>query len=77
MNYEERLKRIHTVNDIDKQINLARNYVARLRSKSLRNGLTLDQKLAFLALIKQAEHTFRQLRMNSFDIEDALLAKLN
>lgn len=73
MNLQQRLEKITSVEDIDTQILLAKKYQKRLRAQSKSPKLTLDEKLALGEKAKLAEHTFRQLRRASFDIEDAIL----
>lgn len=73
MNLLERLARIKTVEDIDNQIRLAKQYMMRLRNEA-KGKPTLDEKLATQKKVKAAESTLRKLRMRSFDIEDAIKA---
>lgn len=71
MNLIDRLNKITTVQDIDDQIRLAKQYMMRLRTEAKAKP-TLDEKLATQEKVKAAELTLRKLRMRSFDIEDAI-----
>lgn len=73
MNLIDRLKKITSVQDIDDQIRLAKQYMMRLRTEA-KGKPTLDEKLATQEKVKAAESTLRKLRMRSFDIEDAIKA---
>ncbi|MDN2483857.1 hypothetical protein [Vibrio agarivorans] len=70
--YEQRLNKIKTVSDIDEQIRLAKQYFKRLQAKAKACEGTLSEKLAIQEQAKSAERVFRQLRINSWDIEDSL-----
>ena len=74
MNIHDRINKIVTIEDIDKQLLIAKKYAINLRNKSKNNLLTLEEKLAFHEKFKEADLTVRQLRRVSFDIEDALNA---
>lgn len=74
MNIEQRLDNIKTVEDIDKQILLAKKYFMQQRANSKKDCLSLEEKLKVNTQAKLAEKTMRQLRRISFDVEDALLA---
>ena len=69
---KQRLKSIKVLEDIDKQIALAQQHVATLRTKA-KGKKTLKEKLEALEYIKIAERTSQFLRMHFFDIEDLLL----
>jgi hypothetical protein len=72
--YEDRLKNIIKKSDIEKQLNLAKKQVMRLRNKSKKEK-TLALKVERLAEVRQSEQALRQLRINVFDIEDSLLTE--
>jgi hypothetical protein len=69
----DRLTKISQVEDIDKQIGLAKQYMMRLRTEAKAKP-TLAQKIATQQKVQNAEKTLRRLRMRSFDIEDAIKA---
>lgn len=73
MNLKQRIAKIHTNDDLEKQIELSREYVKRLRNEAKKAG-TLAEKLALNERLKEAERVNRELRRLSFDIEDALAA---
>ena len=73
MNLLDRLNKITTVQDIDDQIRLAKQYMMRLRTEAKAKP-TLDGKITAQRRTKEAEATLRQLRRKSFDIEDAINA---
>ena len=73
MTIEARLVLIKTEADLEQQITLAKAYVKKLRSKAVK-AATLSAKLAINNQVQAAEHVSRQLRMRSFDIEDAIRA---
>lgn len=73
MNLKQRIAKIHTNDDLEKQIELSREYVKRLRNEAKKVG-TLAEKLALNERLKEAERVNRELRRLSFDIEDALAA---
>ena len=71
MNLEQRLEKINSVKDADRQRELAKAYIARLRSVAKKAG-TLSEKLAMYEKVKAAEMVLKQLRLMAFDIEDAI-----
>jgi len=73
VNLKQRIAKIHTNDDLEKQIELSREYVKRLRNEAKKVG-TLAEKLALNERLKEAERVNRELRRLSFDIEDALAA---
>lgn len=73
MNLRQRIAKIVTVDDLEKQMELAKAYVRRLRNEALK-APTLTEKLDINMRVKNAEYTVRQLRSLSFDIEDAIAA---
>lgn len=73
MNLKQRIAKIHTNDDLEKQIKLSREYVKRLRNEA-KKADTLAEKLALNERLKEAERVNRELRRLSFDIEDALAA---
>lgn len=73
MNLRQRIAKIATVDDLEKQMELAKTYVKRLRNEAVK-APTLAEKLDINKQLKDAEYTVRQLRFLSFDIEDAIAA---
>lgn len=73
MTFEARLAQIRTVDDLENQIRLAKAYVKGFRTKAQRAG-SLAEKLSINVQVKAAEQVCRQLRLRSFDIEDAIHA---
>lgn len=71
MDLKQRLAKIQTVDDAEKQLTLAKNYVKRLRTEA-KNAPTLAEKLALNEKLKAAETVLRKLRQMIFDIEDAI-----
>lgn len=73
MNLKDRLAKIQTVDDAEKQLTLAKNYVKRLHTEA-KNAPSLEEKLALNEKIKESESVLRKLRLMIFDIEDAIAA---
>lgn len=73
MDLKERLAKVVTVADAEKQLELAVKYVKRIRSEA-KKAKTLQQKIALEQKQKQAELVVRQMRRSVFDIEDAINA---
>lgn len=73
MNLKDRLAKIQTVDDAEKQLTLAKNYVTRLRTEA-KNAPSLEEKLALNEKLKESESVLRKLRFMIFDIEDAIAA---
>lgn len=73
MNLKDRLAKIQTVDDAEKQLTLAKNYVKRLRTEA-KNAPSLEEKLALNEKLKESESVLRKLRCMIFDIEDAIAA---
>lgn len=71
MDLKQRLAKIQTVDDAEKQLTLAKNYVKRLRTEA-KNAPTLTEKLAIHEKLKASEIVLRKLRQMIFDIEDAI-----
>lgn len=71
MDLKQRLAKIQTVDDAEKQLTLAKKYVKRLRTEA-KNAPTLAEKLALNEKLKAAEIVLRKLRQMIFDIEDAI-----
>ena len=71
MDLKQRLAKIQTVDDAEKQMTLAKNYVKRLRTEA-KKATTLAEKLALNEKLKAAETVLRKLRQMIFDIEDAI-----
>ncbi|MEQ3641298.1 MAG: hypothetical protein ABNH03_16330 [Alteromonas sp.] len=69
----DRLVKIKTVDDIDEQISLAKQYARRLRAAA-QAKLLKGETLIVQGKLKEAESTLRKLRMRCFDIEDAIVA---
>tara|TARA_R110001592_G_scaffold343046_1_gene633266 strand:- start:1152 stop:1427 length:276 start_codon:yes stop_codon:yes gene_type:complete len=72
--FEQRVSEINTIEDIDRQLKLAKATVTRLRNKGKAED-TLAEKLAYHDAEKRAGAILRKLRHSSFDIEDELVAK--
>lgn len=73
MDIKQRLSKIFTMADIEREEKLAAAYVKRLHTES-KKLKSLADKIEHKAKAKLAETTLRQLRLMSFDIEDALKA---
>ena len=71
MNLIQRLEKIHTVDDAEKQLTLAKKYVRRLRTDAKKASMLAD-KLAIHEKLKDAEKVLRKLRQMIFDMEDAI-----
>ena len=54
MNLKDRLAKIQTVEDAEKQLTLAKNYVKRLRTEA-KNAPSLEEKLALNEKLKESE----------------------
>jgi hypothetical protein len=73
MDLRKRLEKIVTVADAEKQLELAKEYVKRIRNEAKKAG-SLAEKLALNEKHKEAEGVLRKLRLMIFDIEDAIAA---
>lgn len=73
--YEQRVAEMHTPADAEVQLNMAKRYARRLHLKAKDAKLTLAQKLEIHAQAKEADKVLRKIRVNIFDLEDALAAK--
>ncbi len=73
MDLKERLAKVVTVADAEKQLELATDYAKRLRAKA-KAASTLADKIAIKEKVNQAELVVRQMRRMVFDIEDAIAA---
>lgn len=73
INYQQRLSRITQASDIDAQIKQADSYAKTLRTKSKSSCLTLAEKVEMGRKAKEAEAVAHQLKLNYFQIEDALV----
>lgn len=71
--YEKRVNQIKTVDDIDKQLQLAKQYSQRLR-REFKAMPTLALKLEKMTQQREAERVVQKLRSNLFDLEDAVRA---
>lgn len=77
MDLKERLAKVVTVADAEKQLELATDYAKRLRAKAKAastGASTLAEKIAIKEKVNQAELVVRQMRRMVFDIEDAIAA---
>lgn len=72
--FEDRRAKIKTVDDIGKQVNLAKAYVSRVRTAAKKEK-SLDGKLLLSVKIKEAEGVLRKLRVRFFDIEDEVITR--
>jgi hypothetical protein len=73
--YEQRVAKMTKVGDETEQLRLAKIYVRKLRNDA-KKGDTLAEKLRLQDIVKQAEAVVRQLRLNIFELEDMLRAKV-
>ena len=71
MNLQQRLSKIKTVNDLDTQLRLAKQFMLSQRTKSKQQD-TLQQKLVCSEKQTVAEKVLWTLRRRYFDIEDAI-----
>ena len=71
MDLKARLAQISTTADVERQIDLARQYAMRLRTKA-KSSKTLEKKVQLNEQAKQAEFVAHKLRLMAFDIEDAI-----
>lgn len=71
LTYEQRLASIETVDDLDKQLRLAKQTALRLRNKAKKAEFLAD-KIELQRQAKEAESVLRRLRSNYFDIESKL-----
>lgn len=69
LTYDQRVAKIHTVDDLDNQLHCAEIQMTRLRNQAKKAG-TLAEKLKINAEAKEAESVLRKLRLSYFDIED-------
>jgi lactam utilization protein B len=72
--YDDRVAKIKTVRDIDKQLNLAAVCSKRLRTAANKAGM-LAEKLVLHEQRKVAEGVVRKLRLSVFEIEDKISAE--
>ena len=71
LTFSQRRAKIHTVDDIDNQLRLARQQLARIK-RWVKSADLLCEKLERNEQLKIAQQTLRELRRKSFDIEDEL-----
>lgn len=71
--YEQRVAKIDSIEELENQIRLSREYVRKIQRELKNFEGSFDQKLAINRRLKDAEVVVRKLRFNSFDIEDKLL----
>jgi hypothetical protein len=74
--YEKRVAKMKKVGDEHHQLQLAKAYAKRMRSNA-KKGATLAEKIKLQGIADQAEGVVRNLRLNSFELEDMLRAKAN
>lgn len=72
--FEDRLKQINSVDDIQTQLNHAKTYMMRLRSSAKQPNITLAQKIERQRLAKSAEQVLMDFRHRCFDLEDHVKA---
>lgn len=73
VDYEARVSKIQTLDDLDKELQRAKKQMMRLRGQA-KKASALDEKLRLNQLAKEAETVLRRLRMSCFDIEDRIMA---
>jgi hypothetical protein len=71
--YEKRVSEIVNVEDIDKQLLLAKKVSRKILNESKKDSYTLDEKIKLGQNHSEAERILRKLRQNCWDIEDAIL----
>ena len=74
--FEQRVSRILSVNDLDEQLRLAKNYTQAMKRKA-KQADSLEEKIKLKSEEKEAFSVLRKLRTNYFDIEDSINARLN
>jgi hypothetical protein len=67
----DRVEKIHTPEDAEKQITLAKQYAMRLRAEAKKQK-TLAEKVSSQEKVKLAERVMRDLRRLIWEIEDVL-----
>jgi hypothetical protein len=71
MSYEDRVAKIKTIEDIDKQMELAKSQAMQARARA-KGSYQLGQKLALQEKANHHESVLRQLRINRFNLEDKI-----
>ena len=71
ISYEQRISKMIKLGDEDIQLQRAKNYIRRLRRKSIK-APSLKLKLEMQTKVKEAEKVLRKLRQNIFALEDQL-----
>lgn len=74
ISYDDRVSKIKSEEDINIQLNLAKSYTKRLRTKARKAGI-LEEKIQLNECVKKADITLRKLRLNAFDLEDIFIVK--
>jgi predicted RNA-binding protein with EMAP domain len=72
--YEKRVNQINSMDDLNRQLRLAKQAVMQLRTQSKSARRTLEEKLKMSEKIKEGEAVLSQLRRSYFDIEDRVKA---
>lgn len=70
--FDDRRLQIESVDDITKQIKLAKAYAARIRSAE-KKAPTFEGKIHLNKQLIEAEKVLRRLRAACFDIEDEIM----
>lgn len=74
--YKQRVARIQSPGDEQKELERAKAYMMRLR-RELKNAKSLDRKKILMPAVKEAESVLRRMRANIFKLEDLALARSN
>lgn len=74
--YEQRVARIQSPGDEQKELKRAKEYMMRVR-RELQNATSLDRKKTLMSAVKEAESVLRRMRVNIFKLEDLALARSN
>jgi hypothetical protein len=74
MDLINRLQKIETLEDVDVQLALAKQYYIKMRAKVKDKKLTFDEKVLVAKKLKAAEQTLLKFRKIIFDVEDAIIA---
>lgn len=67
--YEDRIARIQSYEDIDKELLLAKQYLRRRRAEA-RRAMNQKAKQVCEERVQFADRTLRKLRANYFDLQD-------
>ena len=74
--YEDRVARIQSPGDEQKELQRAKSYMMRLR-REVKKAISFEEKESLLLALKEAESVLRKMRSRIFELEDLAIARRN